>query len=206
MCTVAQRLPEQLLTSETPGPATELCRRRYRKGGPATQLVHAQGWHPNGGFPDCFTFQAAALLRLLCLPCVSPPSTAVAPHKRCHHDTELHLRLTTTTTTTLQSILRPIRPFDFASPYPSRNTLDYILGQHQKSSAGSFSHSARSEQPMLLGKYIAGLVILSVLPLLFLLARCCAKRSRLLPWSIDDTLLVLALVLPGPHSECEIEA
>jgi hypothetical protein len=118
MCTVAQDLPEQLLlTSETPGPATELCRRRYRKGGPATQLVHAQGWHPNGGFPDCFTFQAAALLRLLCLPCVSPPSTAVAPHKRCHHDTELHLRLTTTTTT-LQSILRPIRPFDFASPYP----------------------------------------------------------------------------------------
>ncbi|KAH6841249.1 hypothetical protein B0T12DRAFT_255707 [Alternaria alternata] len=50
---------------------------------------------------------------------------------------------------------------------------------------------------MLFGKYIAGLVILSVLPLLFLLARFCAKRSRLLPWTIDDTFLLLALVLPS---------
>ncbi|KAL1792286.1 hypothetical protein ACET3X_008793 [Alternaria dauci] len=48
---------------------------------------------------------------------------------------------------------------------------------------------------MLFGKYIAGLVILSVLPLLFLLARFCAKHSRRLPWTIDDTFLVLALLL-----------
>jgi hypothetical protein len=54
---------------------------------------------------------------------------------------------------------------------------------------------------MLFGSYIAGLVILSVLPLLFLLARFCSKRSRPLPWTINDTLLVLALVLPDFYSK-----
>jgi hypothetical protein len=53
---------------------------------------------------------------------------------------------------------------------------------------------------MLFGKYITGLVILSVLPLLFLLARFYSKRTRLLQWTIDDSLLVLALVLPHPYS------
>ncbi|KAF1829470.1 hypothetical protein BDW02DRAFT_147872 [Decorospora gaudefroyi] len=48
---------------------------------------------------------------------------------------------------------------------------------------------------MLYSQYIIGLVFLSILPLLFLVARCVAKRSRLLPWSIDDTLLVASLLL-----------
>jgi len=54
---------------------------------------------------------------------------------------------------------------------------------------------------MLFGNYIAGLVILSVLPLLFILARFYSKRTRLLPWTIDDTFLVLALVRPDPFTE-----
>lgn len=66
MCTVVQDLPEQLLlTPATPGPVMEPCRRRrYRKGVPVTHFIHAPCWHPNGGFPDCFTFSSAPLLRL----------------------------------------------------------------------------------------------------------------------------------------------
>jgi uncharacterized membrane protein YbhN (UPF0104 family) len=48
---------------------------------------------------------------------------------------------------------------------------------------------------MALGTDIAGMVILSIIPLLFLVARFLAKRSKLLPWSFDDALLVLALLL-----------
>jgi hypothetical protein len=54
---------------------------------------------------------------------------------------------------------------------------------------------------MLFDKYIAGLVVLSVLPTLFFLARYHAKRSKLLPWTIDDSLLVLALVRTGSQQE-----
>lgn len=47
---------------------------------------------------------------------------------------------------------------------------------------------------MILGSYLAGIVVLSVLPLLFLVARLLAKRSKRLPWTIDDVLLLLSLV------------
>jgi 4-amino-4-deoxy-L-arabinose transferase-like glycosyltransferase len=47
---------------------------------------------------------------------------------------------------------------------------------------------------MLSGAYITTIVVLSALPLLFLVARLLAKRSRLMPWTIDDILLVLALL------------
>jgi hypothetical protein len=48
---------------------------------------------------------------------------------------------------------------------------------------------------MILASYIVGSTLLAVLPLLFLLARYQAKHSQRLPWSIDDTLLLLSLVL-----------
>jgi len=48
---------------------------------------------------------------------------------------------------------------------------------------------------MPLAGYVAALVILSLLPLLFSVARLAAKHFRRLPWAIDDTLLLLALVL-----------
>ena len=47
---------------------------------------------------------------------------------------------------------------------------------------------------MLLHSYIAGVVLLSILPQIFLIARIAAKRLKHLSWTIDDTLLVLALV------------
>lgn len=47
---------------------------------------------------------------------------------------------------------------------------------------------------MLFAAYVAGVVTLAILPLVFLIARHAAKRSKHLSWSIDDTLLVLALV------------
>lgn len=47
---------------------------------------------------------------------------------------------------------------------------------------------------MLLAPYTAGAVVLTVLPLLFLISRCVAKRIKQLPWYIDDTLLVVSLV------------
>jgi hypothetical protein len=42
--------------------------------------------------------------------------------------------------------------------------------------------------------YVVGITVLAVSPLLFLIARLLAKRSRHLPWSIDDILLLLSLV------------
>jgi hypothetical protein len=41
---------------------------------------------------------------------------------------------------------------------------------------------------------IAGVTILAVLPAVFLAARFAAKRTKSATWSLDDTLLVLALV------------
>jgi hypothetical protein len=48
---------------------------------------------------------------------------------------------------------------------------------------------------MIFASYIVGSTVLAVLSLLFLLARHMAKRSKRLPWSIDDTLLLFSLVL-----------
>ena len=72
--------------------------------------------------------------------------------------------------------------------------------EHKLHPSTSFSASLRTASSMPLGPFIVGLVLLSVLPLLFLVARHLAKRSRQLPWSIDDTLLVLALVSPALSS------
>ena len=47
---------------------------------------------------------------------------------------------------------------------------------------------------MLLGSYIAGIVLLLALPLVFVTARFVSKRSKVPSWTLDDTLLVLALV------------
>lgn len=47
---------------------------------------------------------------------------------------------------------------------------------------------------MLLASYVAGAIILAILPLAFFIARHLAKRSKSLPWSVDDTLLVFSLV------------
>jgi hypothetical protein len=47
---------------------------------------------------------------------------------------------------------------------------------------------------MLFPSYAAGVSILTILPLLFLIARYVAKRTRRLPWYIDDTLLLFSLV------------
>jgi hypothetical protein len=47
---------------------------------------------------------------------------------------------------------------------------------------------------MLSGFYFAGVLILALLPLGFLVARYLAKRSKGASWTIDDTLLVLSLV------------
>jgi hypothetical protein len=49
---------------------------------------------------------------------------------------------------------------------------------------------------MLYTSYVVGITILAVLPLLFFVARHLAKRSKRLPWSVDDTLLALSLVQP----------
>jgi hypothetical protein len=47
---------------------------------------------------------------------------------------------------------------------------------------------------MLVASYVAGAILLAILPLAFFVARHLAKRSKSLPWSIDDTLLVFSLV------------
>ena len=47
---------------------------------------------------------------------------------------------------------------------------------------------------MSIGANIAGIITLAVLSAFFLAARFAAKRTKSLPWSLDDTLLVLALV------------
>ncbi|KAF2829693.1 hypothetical protein CC86DRAFT_173347 [Ophiobolus disseminans] len=46
---------------------------------------------------------------------------------------------------------------------------------------------------MLFASYVAGATILAVLPSAFLIARYIAKRAKRLPWTVDDTLLVLSL-------------
>ncbi|KAH7075457.1 hypothetical protein BKA63DRAFT_297721 [Paraphoma chrysanthemicola] len=46
---------------------------------------------------------------------------------------------------------------------------------------------------MLLASYLAGASVLAILPSVFFVARCLAKRSKRLPWATDDTLLVLSL-------------
>jgi hypothetical protein len=51
---------------------------------------------------------------------------------------------------------------------------------------------------MLIGFYVAGVLILALLPLGFLIARYLAKRGKGVPWTIDDTLLVLSLVKQQP--------
>jgi hypothetical protein len=55
---------------------------------------------------------------------------------------------------------------------------------------------------MLYTSYVVGITVLAVSPLLFLITRLLAKRSRRLPWSIDDTLLVLALVQSDLGTYC----
>jgi hypothetical protein len=47
---------------------------------------------------------------------------------------------------------------------------------------------------MLYASYVVGITVLAVSPLLLLIARLLAKHSKRLPWSIDDTLLLLSLV------------
>ena len=47
---------------------------------------------------------------------------------------------------------------------------------------------------MLVGFYVAGVLILTLLPLSFLVARYLTKRGKGASWTIDDTLLVLSLV------------
>jgi hypothetical protein len=60
----------------------------------------------------------------------------------------------------------------------------------------------RSEESMLYPSYLAGSIVLAILPLLFVVARQLLKRSRRLPWTLDDTLLVLSLVFAGVfHTE-----
>jgi hypothetical protein len=51
-----------------------------------------------------------------------------------------------------------------------------------------------SKTSMLFPSYVAAVTLLAVLPLLFFVARCVAKRLTNLSWSIDDTLLTLSLV------------
>ena len=53
---------------------------------------------------------------------------------------------------------------------------------------------------MSFGANIAGVTTLAVLSAFFLAARFAAKRTKSLPWSLDDTLLVLALVRLQRHS------
>lgn len=55
----------------------------------------------------------------------------------------------------------------------------------------------RSEESMLYPSYLASSLVLAILPLLFVVARQLLKRSRQLPWTLDDTLLVLSLVFAG---------
>ncbi|KAH7399060.1 hypothetical protein DE146DRAFT_521105 [Phaeosphaeria sp. MPI-PUGE-AT-0046c] len=47
---------------------------------------------------------------------------------------------------------------------------------------------------MILASYLAGSIVLAILSLLFLVARHQCKRSKDLPWSVDDTLLVFSLM------------
>jgi len=48
---------------------------------------------------------------------------------------------------------------------------------------------------MILASYLAGIAILSLLPLLFLAARLLAKRAKRQAWTVDDALLCIALFL-----------
>jgi fumarate reductase subunit D len=47
---------------------------------------------------------------------------------------------------------------------------------------------------MLIASYVVAVSVLTLLPLLFLVARSSAKRMMRLAWSVDDTLLLLSLV------------
>ncbi|CBX93279.1 predicted protein [Plenodomus lingam JN3] len=77
---------------------------------------------------------------------------------------------------------------------PIRNAHRHILeSSHSDLSLTSWPCSHNLE-PMLIGSYLAGLVILSIVPLLFFIARYLAKRTKSQSWNIDDTLLLLALV------------
>ncbi|KAF1359903.1 hypothetical protein EJ07DRAFT_155383 [Lizonia empirigonia] len=51
-----------------------------------------------------------------------------------------------------------------------------------------------TSESMSIGANTAAITILAVTPTLFLAARIAAKRTIALPWSFDDTLLVLASV------------
>ena len=56
-------------------------------------------------------------------------------------------------------------------------------------------------ESMSIGGDIVGVTILAVLPVMFLAARFAAKKTKSLSWSLDDTLLVLALVRLQCHQQ-----
>jgi len=56
---------------------------------------------------------------------------------------------------------------------------------------------------MILASYLAGIAILSLLPLLFLAARLLAKRAKRQAWTVDDALLCIALVQPSQRSQAQ---
>lgn len=103
--------------------------------------------------------------------------------------------LTTTSNTAYESRDDPSLDFQaLCLRTPIRNAHRHILeSSHSDLSLTSWPCSHNLE-PMLIGSYLAGLVILSIVPLLFFIARYLAKRTKSQSWNIDDTLLLLALV------------
>lgn len=94
---------------------------------------------------------------------------------------------------THSNTLYPVDPVLLASPN------DAHVCQILSTRAPSLIPASRLvKAQMLFASYVVAVIVLALLSLLFLIARFSAKRTMRLPWTIDDTLLLLSLVESAP--------